>query len=88
MLEKNKRVKKILMHKMIHARKLNFKGKIISFDYENFLVWENLFYLPNEIKLFYNGKVITKKGDFILKINDKLEIEEGYECFSIEKILA
>ena len=87
-LEKNKRVKKILMHKMIHARKLNFKGKIISFDYDNFLVCENLFYLPNEIKLFYNGKVITKKGDFILKINDKLEIEEGYECFSIEKILA
>lgn len=87
-IEKDKRVKKILMHKMIHARKLNFKGKIISFDYDNFLVCENLFYLPNEIELFYNGKVVTKKGDFILKINDKLEIEEGYECFSIEKILA
>ena len=32
--------------------------------------------------------MINKKGDFILKLNKQFEIEEGYECFSIDKILA
>ena len=88
LLEKDKQIKKILMHKMIHAKKTSFKGKLKNINFNKVLVSDNLFYLPNEITYEYNNRLITKKGDYILKINKNLEIEEGYECFSIEKILA
>ena len=87
-LEKDKKIKKILMHKMIHAKKTSFTGKLLNIDFEKVLVSNDLFYLPNEITYLYKGHIITKKGDFILKIDKSLEIIEGYECFSIEKILA
>ena len=87
LIEKDKQIKKILMHKMIHAKKTNFKGIIKKIDFDKVLKSENLFYLPNEITFLYNDKIITKKGDYILKLNNNLEIEEGYECFSIDKIL-
>ena len=34
-----------------------------------------------------NGVKKVKKGDFIIKINDDLEIIESYECLSLSKII-
>ena len=86
-LQKDKQTKKLLMHKMINAKKSYLKGKIIDIDFNNVYACDNLLYLPNEITILYNNKKVVKKGEFLLQLNDSLEIIEGYECFSIEKIL-
>ena len=81
-------VKKILMHKMINARKSYIKGKIIYAKLDKVKVSGNLYYFPEQITLFANNRVTTKKGDYIVKLNENYEIEEAYECFLISKILA
>jgi hypothetical protein len=81
-------VKKILMHKMINARKSYIKGKIIYAKLDKVKVSGNLYYFPEQITLFTNNRVTTKKGDYIVKLNENYEIEEAYECFLISKILA
>ena len=81
-------VKKILMHKMINARKSYIKGKIIYAKLDKVKVSGNLYYFPEQITLFTNNRVTTKKGDYIAKLNENYEIEEAYECFLISKILA
>jgi hypothetical protein len=81
-------VKKILMHKMINARKSYIKGKIIYAKLDKVKVSGNLYYFPEQITLFANNRATTKKGDYIVKLNDSYEIEEAYECFLISKILA
>lgn len=86
-LQKDKQTKKFLMHKMINAKKTYLKGKIINIDFKNVNACDDLLYLPNEITILYNNKKITKKGEFILQINEQLEIIGGYECLSLEKIL-
>lgn len=87
MLQKDKQTKKLLMHKMINAKKSYLKGKVIDIDFNNVYACDNLLYLPNEITILYNNKKVVKKGEFLLQLNESLEIIEGYECFSIEKIL-
>lgn len=81
-------VKKILMHKMINARKSHINGKLIFAKLDKVKVSGNLYYFPEQITLLVNNRVITKKGDYIVKLNDSYEIEEAYECFLISKILA
>lgn len=88
MLENDRKVKKLLMYKMINARKFSHQGKIINCNFSKTKVSDNLYYFPDEIIIYNNYKTIVKKGDFILKLNSDFEIEEGYECFSIDKILA
>lgn len=87
-IQKDKQTKKFLMHKMINAKKTYLKGKVLNIDFNNVNSCDNLLYLPGEITVIYNNKKINKKGEFILQLNEQLEIVEGYECFSIEKILA
>lgn len=86
-LQKDKQTKKFLMHKMINARKTFLKGKILKIDFKNVSSCDDLLYLPNEITIQHNNKIITKKGEFILQVNEHLEIIGGYECLSLEKIL-
>ena len=86
-LQKDKQTKKLLMHKMINSKKTYLKGKVLNVDFKYVDCCDNLLYLPNEITVLYKNKVITKKGDFILQLNEQLEIVDGYECFSLEKIL-
>ena len=87
MLQKDKQTKKLLMHKMINAKKSYLKGKVIDIDFNNVYACDNLLYLPNEITILYNNKKVVKKGEFLLQLNESLGIIEGYECFSIEKNL-
>lgn len=87
-IQNDNQTKKFLMHKMINAKKTYLKGKILDIDFNNVYSSNNLLYLPNKITILYNNKKINKKGEFILQLNDQLEIVDGYECFSIEKILA
>ncbi|MBP3504420.1 MAG: hypothetical protein J6K18_04765 [Bacilli bacterium] len=87
-MENDKKIKKLLMYKMINAKRILFTGKVIKFNLTKVKVSENLYFFPDEITIIYDKKIINKKGDFILKLSNEFEIEEGYECFSIDKILA
>lgn len=87
-VENDKKIKKLLMYKMINAKRVLFTGKIIKFNLNKVKVSDNLYFFPDEIIFINDKKMINKKGDFILKLNKQFEIEEGYECFSIDKILA
>ena len=87
-IENDKKIKKLLMYKMINAKRVLFTGKIVKFNLNKVKVSDNLYFFPDEITFINDNKIINKKGDFILKLNNQFEIEEGYECFSIDKILA
>lgn len=80
------RTKKLIMYKMIHAKKVKFFGKIQNTNFKRVLVCDNLYYIPDYIIYNDNNEIKEKKGDFIVKINDNLDICESYECISLDKI--
>lgn len=83
----NTKIRRIMMYKMIHARKIKITGKLKNARLEKVLNNEDLYYLPEMIEYTENGVKKVKKGDFIIKINDDLEIIESYECLSLSKII-
>ncbi len=80
------RMKKIMMYKMVHAKKMKIIGKLSNAYCQKILVSDNLYYLPDYIEYVDGNAIKFKKGNFIVKMNEELEISEFYECMSLEKI--
>lgn len=87
MSNNNIRIRRLMMYKMIHAKKIKITGVLNDVCIEKVVSNDNLFYLPDFIQYEENGQIKRRKGDFLIKMNKELEILESYECLSIEKII-
>lgn len=81
------RIRKMMMYKMIHARKVKISGKLIAARFDQVLASSDLFYLPYEIIYQKNSDKKRKTGDFIVKISPDMQIKEAYECLSLDFVL-
>ncbi len=80
------RMKKIIMYKMIHAKRIKMIGRLVNAKCNKVLTYDNLYYLPEYISYLDNNTIKERKGNFIVKMNQQLEISDLYECISLEKI--
>lgn len=77
----------IIEYKNIHVKSCNIKGVIIDSNIENIITNGELYYCPTFITFKNDNKLYKELGDFIIKLNDNLEIIECKKCFSLEQLI-